>query len=64
MKRLNGKTIALAGQRKSEELSKLVENLGGQALIRPAQGTVFLDDTNVEKEIVSRMRAICDNAIN
>ena len=51
MKRLNGKTIALAGQRKSEELSKLVENLGGQALIRPAQGTVFLDDTNVEKEI-------------
>ncbi|HZH59571.1 MAG TPA: uroporphyrinogen-III synthase [Metabacillus sp.] len=51
MKRLNGKTIALVGQRKSEELSKLVENLGGQALIRPAQGTVFLDDTNVEKEI-------------
>lgn len=51
MKRLSGKTIALAGQRKSEELSKLVENLGGVALIRPAQGTVFLDDSNVEKEI-------------
>ncbi|MBO1512707.1 uroporphyrinogen-III synthase [Metabacillus bambusae] len=51
MKRLNGKTIALAGQRKSEELSKLVENLGGVALVRPAQGTVFLDDSNVEKEI-------------
>lgn len=51
MKRLSGKTIALAGQRKSEELSKLVENLGGNALLRPAQGTVFLDDSNVEKEI-------------
>ena len=51
MKRLNGKTIALVGQRKSEELSKLVENLGGIALVRPAQGTVFLDDSNVEKEI-------------
>jgi uroporphyrinogen-III synthase len=51
VKRLNGKTIALAGQRKSEELSKLVENLGGVALVRPAQGTVFLDDSNVEKEI-------------
>jgi uroporphyrinogen-III synthase len=51
VKRLNGKTIALAGQRKSEELCKLVENLGGIALVRPAQGTVFLDDSNVEKEI-------------
>jgi uroporphyrinogen-III synthase len=51
VKRLNGKTIALVGQRKSEELSKLVENLGGIALVRPAQGTVFLDDSNVEKEI-------------
>lgn len=51
MKRLNGKTVALAGQRKSEELSKLIENLGGVALIRPAQGTVFLDDSNVENEI-------------
>lgn len=51
LKRLNGKTIALVGQRKSEELSKLVENLGGVALIRPAQGTVFLDESNVEKEI-------------
>ncbi|WP_273129662.1 uroporphyrinogen-III synthase [Bacillus weihaiensis] len=51
MRRLTGKTIALVGQRKSEELAKLVENLGGKALIRPAQGTVFLDDSNVEKEI-------------
>ncbi|MFD2215236.1 uroporphyrinogen-III synthase [Metabacillus endolithicus] len=60
MKRLTGKTIALAGQRKSEELSKLVENLGGAALIRPAQGTVFLDDTNVEKEI----KALIDGNFN
>lgn len=51
MKRLDGKTIALAGQRKSAELSKLVENLGGVALVRPAQGTVFLDESNIQKEI-------------
>ncbi|MDQ0230829.1 uroporphyrinogen-III synthase [Metabacillus malikii] len=51
MKRLDGKTIALCGQRKSEELSKLIENLGGIALVRPAQGTVFLDDAIVEKEV-------------
>lgn len=51
MKRLNGKTVALCGQRKSEELSKLIENLGGVALVRPAQGTVFLDEAIVEGEI-------------
>lgn len=42
--RLEGKRIALTGPRRSQELSKLVENLGGTALVRPAQGTVFLDD--------------------
>lgn len=51
MKKLDGKRIALAGSRKTEELSKIVENLGGIAYVRPAQGTVFLDDSNVEQEI-------------
>lgn len=41
---LKGITVALAGPRKSEEMAKLVENMGGTAVYRPAQGTVFLDD--------------------
>lgn len=41
MRRLEGKRVALAGQRKVEDIKKIVENLGGTALIRPAQGTIF-----------------------
>lgn len=51
MKRLEGKRIALAGKRKAEDLSKLVKNLGGIPLLRPAQGTVFLDDSNLENDV-------------
>ncbi|GGN93576.1 uroporphyrinogen-III synthase [Saccharibacillus kuerlensis] len=43
-KRLEGKRVAITGPRKAEELSKIVQNMGGTALIRPAQGTVFLDE--------------------
>lgn len=53
MKKLAGKRIALVGQRKNEELSKIIENLGGIPLVRPAQGTVILDDSNVESDIKS-----------
>lgn len=41
---LKGITVALAGPRKSEEMAKLVHNMGGTAVHRPAQGTTFLDD--------------------
>ncbi|WP_340026247.1 uroporphyrinogen-III synthase [Paenibacillus sp. FSL K6-1096] len=41
---LKGLTVALAGPRKAEEMAKLVENMGGTALHRPAQGTSFVDD--------------------
>jgi uroporphyrinogen-III synthase len=51
VKRLEGVRIALAGKRKAEDLSKLITNLGGIPLIRPAQGTVFLDDTNLENDV-------------
>lgn len=43
-KRLEGKRIAITGPRKAEELSNIVHKMGGIALIRPAQGTVFLDE--------------------
>lgn len=51
MKRLEGKRIALAGSRKIAEISKIITNLGGTPLERPAQGTVFLDDSSLEDDI-------------
>jgi uroporphyrinogen-III synthase len=56
LSKLEGKRIALVGQRKVEELSKLVENLGGIPLVRPAQGTVFLDDSNLELDILTLIK--------
>lgn len=53
MSRLQGKRVVLCGQRKIEEQSKIVENLGGVPLSRPAQGTVFLDDKGLEEKIRS-----------
>ncbi|KJF46844.1 MULTISPECIES: uroporphyrinogen-III synthase [Bacillus] len=41
-KGLSGKTIAICGTRKTEEMRTLVEKQGGQAVIRSLQGTVFL----------------------
>ncbi|GGA42554.1 uroporphyrinogen-III synthase [Paenibacillus physcomitrellae] len=49
--RLAGKRVALTGPRRSEEQARLVENMGGQALLRPAQGTVFLDDESLKAGI-------------
>ncbi len=41
MSRLQGKRVAIAAQRRAEELSRLVEKLGGVPVVRPMQGTVF-----------------------
>lgn len=49
--RLAGKTIALTGPRKAEDMVKIVEKMGGAALVRPAQGTVFLDDEKVRGDL-------------
>lgn len=50
---LAGIRVALTGPRKSKEMSLLVEKLGGIPLVRPAQGTVFLDDRNIRDGLVS-----------
>ncbi|NGZ76211.1 uroporphyrinogen-III synthase [Saccharibacillus alkalitolerans] len=55
-KRLEGKRIAITGPRKAEELSKIVQNMGGTALIRPAQGTVFLDEPELGSGISEWIR--------
>ncbi|MNU67848.1 bifunctional uroporphyrinogen-III synthetase/response regulator domain protein [compost metagenome] len=52
-RRLEGKRIALTGPRKAQDLGKLVENMGGIPLIRPAQGTVFLDDIDLRNGLVA-----------
>ncbi len=51
MARLENRLIAVTGPRKAEELSRMIEKFGGQALIRPAQGTVFLDDSFIEQQL-------------
>ncbi|WP_454193455.1 uroporphyrinogen-III synthase [Paenibacillus sp. Marseille-Q7038] len=48
---LLGKKVALAGPRKSEEMSMIVKKLGGTPLLRPAQGTVFVDDEHLKSSI-------------
>ncbi|NMO94504.1 uroporphyrinogen-III synthase [Paenibacillus lemnae] len=50
---MKGKVIALTGPRKSSDMAKLVENMGGTPLIRPAQGTVFLDDEALRASILA-----------
>ncbi|WP_219834492.1 uroporphyrinogen-III synthase [Paenibacillus sp. R14(2021)] len=51
MARLEGKVIAVTGPRKADDLSKIVAKFGGSAILRPAQGTVFLDDTQIEAQL-------------
>ncbi|MCS0789271.1 uroporphyrinogen-III synthase [Cytobacillus pseudoceanisediminis] len=51
MRKLEGKKIALLGSRKIEEITKIVENLGGAAISRPAQGTSLRIDTKLKEHI-------------
>jgi uroporphyrinogen-III synthase len=48
---LEGKRIAIAGSRKIEEMSALIERKGGVPVIRPMQGTVFLAEEELEVEL-------------
>lgn len=61
MKKLEGKRIAIVASRKVEEQSAIVKNLGGEPVLRPAQGTVFLSDTaDIEAEITKVMEGYFD----
>ncbi|EFV79729.1 hypothetical protein HMPREF1013_00008 [Bacillus sp. 2_A_57_CT2] len=51
MRKLAGKRIALLGSRKIEEIGKLVENQGGIAFSRPAQGTTLLKDDKLQDHV-------------
>lgn len=61
MKKLVGKRIAIVASRKVEEQSTIVKNLGGEPVLRPAQGTVFLSDTaDIEAGITKVMEGYFD----
>ncbi|SDB98707.1 uroporphyrinogen-III synthase [Paenibacillus sp. UNCCL117] len=51
MSRLHGKRVAITGPRKAAEMSAIVEKMGGIALVRPAQGTVAVEDELVQAEV-------------
>lgn len=48
---MQGKHIAITGARKAEEISQLIKNLGGIPYVRPTQGTVFLDESQVAPDL-------------
>lgn len=50
-KGLSGKKIVIAGSRKIEEMSIIIEKQGGVPIHRPLQGTVFLAEQELEPEL-------------
>ncbi|KOP66107.1 uroporphyrinogen-III synthase [Bacillus sp. FJAT-18019] len=54
---MKDRIIALAGPRKAADMAKLVEKMGGTAVLRPAQGTVFLDDEVLHSSIEAWLEA-------
>jgi uroporphyrinogen-III synthase len=52
MDKLKGKRIAIAGSRKTDEMSLLIEKQGGSPVIRSLQGLIYLDEKAVEKELL------------
>lgn len=50
-KGLTGKRIVIAGSRKIEEMTTLVEKQGGEAVVRSLQGTVMVAEKEVEPQI-------------
>ncbi|MFJ5963178.1 uroporphyrinogen-III synthase [Bacillus sp. NPDC093026] len=59
-KGLSGKTIAICGTRKTEEMRTLVEKQGGKAVIRSLQGTVFLAKEELKPGIESVIKQGAD----
>ncbi|KKB39125.1 uroporphyrinogen-III synthase [Bacillus thermotolerans] len=50
-KGLENRKVVIAGSRKTEEMSALIQKQGGTALIRPLQGTVFLAEETLAPEL-------------
>ena len=52
MKKLNNKKVVIAGSRKTEEMSLLIEKQGGIPVIRPLQGLLYFDESAIEQELL------------
>ncbi len=52
MKKLNNKKVVIAGSRKTEEMSQLIEKQGGIPVIRPLQGLIYFDESAIEQELL------------
>jgi uroporphyrinogen-III synthase len=62
-KGLEGKRIAIAASRKTDEMSLLIEKQGGSAVVCSLQGTVFLADKEVEPDLMRCIQEEPDWAI-
>ncbi|MBO9608950.1 MAG: uroporphyrinogen-III synthase [Paenibacillaceae bacterium] len=60
MTRLEGKIIAVTGPRKADDLGRMIGKFGGTALMRPAQGVAYLDDTSIERQLISLIERPAD----
>jgi uroporphyrinogen-III synthase len=60
---LEGKRIVIAGSRKTDEMSTLIEKQGGIPSVRSLQGTVFLADKQVEPELLTLVQEGTDMMI-
>ncbi|WP_188892447.1 uroporphyrinogen-III synthase [Paenibacillus radicis (ex Gao et al. 2016)] len=49
---LEGKRVVIAGSRKLQELSEIIERQGGEAFVRPQQGLLMLKEREVEQELL------------
>jgi uroporphyrinogen-III synthase len=62
-KGLKGKRIAIGGSRKTDEISTLIKKQGGIPLVRPLQGTTFLAEEEIKKDLSNLVTEGTDWAI-
>ncbi|MFB5192257.1 uroporphyrinogen-III synthase [Alicyclobacillus fastidiosus] len=58
--KLEGKRIVVAADRRSEEISTLVQKNGGEPLIRPLQGTLYTDEAMLDRELTDMLASDVD----
>lgn len=57
---LEGKRIVITGSRKIDELSEIIARQGGEAIARPQQGTLYLAEDEVERDLSRLMESGTD----
>lgn len=62
-KGLSGKRIAIAGSRKTQEISEIIVRQGGEPVVRPQQGLLVLQEREVENDLFNLLESGTDWAI-